>query len=296
MRTILANQVDKGRLQLATTQNNRARPVSGAKISIFRTDESGNQTQIEEIVTDSSGQTTEIELPAPPLDYSLVPESPMPYSQYNIRVTADGFAPLTINDIQVLPDSLALQSCPLMPDEIAAQQEAEAITIDHHTLYYEYPPKTPEEAVKPLPPPTGFVVLDRVVVPETIVIHDGLPDAKAPNYYLPFRDYIKNVASSEIYSTWPEAAIKANILCILSFTLNRVFTDIHCLGRYLTQSYILVKNPHILRKFRINLLLLPDLDFINEGFEQFSVHLIKGGFLFAERRPLFNISQFVSGF
>jgi len=193
MRTILSNQVDKGRLQLATTQNNRARPVSDAKISLFRTDENGSQTQIEQIVTNNSGQTAEIELPTPPLDFSLVPGSPMPYAQYDITVTADGFAPLVIKDIQVLPDSLAIQNCPLMPEEIAAQQEAEAITIDHHTLYYEYPPKSPEDAVKPLPPPTGFVVLDRVVVPETIVIHDGLPDAKAPNFYMPFRDYIKNM-------------------------------------------------------------------------------------------------------
>jgi peptidoglycan hydrolase-like protein with peptidoglycan-binding domain len=225
MRRILANQADKGRLQLSVTQNERARPVPDAKISIFRNDSDGGQTQIEEIATDGSGQTTEIELSAPPPDYSLVPGSPMPYSQYNIRVTADGFAPMTINHIQILPDSLALQSCPLLPEEISAQQEAEAITIDHHTLYYEYPPKTPEDAVKPLPPPTGFVVLDRVVVPETIVVHDGPPDAKAPNYYLPFRDYIKNVASSEIYATWPDNAVKANILCILSFVLNRVFTE-----------------------------------------------------------------------
>ena len=224
MRPLFANQVDKGRLQLAATQNNRARPVTDAKISIFST-VSGNRTQIEEIVTDNSGQTAEIELPTPPLDYSLVPGSPMPYAQYDIRVTADGFAPLIINDIQILPDTLALQNCPLLPEEISIQQEAEAITIDHHTLYYEYPPKTPEEAVKPLPPPTGFVVLDRVVVPETIVVHDGLPDAKAPRYHLPFRDYIKNVASSEIYATWPDTAIKANVLAIISFTLNRVFTE-----------------------------------------------------------------------
>jgi len=222
MRPTLANQIDKGLLQITATQNNRARPVHGAKITIFNTD----QKQIEEIITDDSGQTPQIQLPAPPLDYSLVPGSPMPYAQYNIHITADGFAPLAINDVQVLPDTLALQNCPLLPEEIAAQQpfEAEIITIDHHTLYYEYPPKTPEPAVKPLPPPTGFVVLDRVVVPETIVVHDGPPDSRAPNYYLPFRDYIKNVASSEIYATWPDASIKANVLAIISLTLNRVFT------------------------------------------------------------------------
>jgi len=193
MRPIQANQVDKGRLQFSATQNGRARPVSDAKIAIFRTDGNGGRTQIEQISTDNSGQTVEIELPTPPLDYSLVPGSPMPYAQYDIRVTADGFAPLAVNDVQVLPETLALQNCPLFSEEISMQQEAEAITIDHHTLYYEYPEKTPEDAVKPLPPPTGFVVLDRVVVPETIVVHDGPPDAKAPNYFIPFRDYIKKM-------------------------------------------------------------------------------------------------------
>jgi len=225
MRPIRANQIDKGKLQLSATQNNRARPVTGAKIALFQIDENGNEKQIEEITTDNSGQGPEIELPTPPLDYSLLPGSPMPYSQYNITVKADGFAPLAINDIQILPNSLALQNCDMIPADIFTQQVQETITIDHHTLYYEYPPKTPEDAVKPLPPPTGFVVLDRVVVPETIVVHAGPPDAPAPNYYLPFRDYIKNVASSEIYATWPEASVKANILAMLSFTLNRVFTE-----------------------------------------------------------------------
>jgi len=225
MRSTQTNFIGTGRLQLSATQNDRARPISGAKISVFHTNQDGNQAQIGDVTTDNSGQTTELELPAPPLDYSLIPGSPMPYSQYDIRIVADGFAPLAINDIQILPNSLALQNCPLVSEEISAQQEAETITIEHHTLYYEYPPKNPEDSVKPLPPPTGFVVLDRVVVPEIIVIHAGAPDAKAPNYHIPFRDYIKNVASSEIYSTWPDAAIKANILAILSFTLNRVFTE-----------------------------------------------------------------------
>ena len=72
----------------------------------------------------------------------------------------------------------------------------------------------------------GEIVLSRVVVPETVVVHDGVPDdSTAKNYYVPYRDYIKNVASSEIYATWPEQAIYANILAIMSFTLNRVYTE-----------------------------------------------------------------------
>ena len=98
--------------------------------------------------------------------------------------------------------------------------------IPPHTLYGEYPPKIAEDAVKELPPSRGFVVLSDVVVPEFIVVHDGVPDdSTAPDYWIPYKDYIKNVASCEIYATWPEEAIKANVLAIISFTLNRVYTE-----------------------------------------------------------------------
>ena len=64
------------------------------------------------------------------------------------------------------------------------------------------------------------------VIPEYIIVHDGVPsDPTAPNYWVRYKDYIKNVASCEIYSTWPESAIYANILAIQSFTLNRVYTE-----------------------------------------------------------------------
>ena len=58
------------------------------------------------------------------------------------------------------------------------------------------------------------------------MVHDGAPgDSTAANYYVRYRDYIKNVASSEIYATWPEDTIRANVLAIMSFTLNRVYTE-----------------------------------------------------------------------
>ncbi len=62
-------------------------------------------------------------------------------------------------------------------------------------------------------------------IPETITVHLGAPDEPARNVTVPFTDYIKNVASSEIYPTWPESAIRANILAQISYTLNRVFTE-----------------------------------------------------------------------
>ena len=73
---------------------------------------------------------------------------------------------------------------------------------------------------------TGEIVLSRVVVPEYVVVHDGVPsDSTARDYYVRYKDYIKNVACSGIYATWPADTIRANVLAIMSFTLNRVYTE-----------------------------------------------------------------------
>lgn len=65
------------------------------------------------------------------------------------------------------------------------------------------------------------------VIPQRITVHLGAPDASAPNVTVNFVDYVKNVASSEIYPTWGESALRANILAIVSFALNRVYTEFY---------------------------------------------------------------------
>ena len=64
-------------------------------------------------------------------------------------------------------------------------------------------------------------------IPQRITVHLGPPDSDAPNVTVNFVDYVKNVASSEIYPTWEEAALRANILAIVSFALNRVYTEFY---------------------------------------------------------------------
>ena len=64
-------------------------------------------------------------------------------------------------------------------------------------------------------------------IPQTITVHLGPPDSNAANVTVPFSDYVKNVASSEIYPTWDEAALRANIYAIVSFALNRVYTEFY---------------------------------------------------------------------
>ena len=63
------------------------------------------------------------------------------------------------------------------------------------------------------------------IIPQTITVHLGPPDQNADNVTLPFLDYVANVASSEIYPTWPENAIRANMYAQISFALNRVYTE-----------------------------------------------------------------------
>jgi peptidoglycan hydrolase-like protein with peptidoglycan-binding domain len=197
-------------------------PVNNATINI--TLPSDPTVTIEQLSTDVSGLSEEVQLPAPPKDYSLAPSEPQPYSEYNVQVTSPGFETSLFSGIQILPDVIAEQSASLTP--LPAQPaEEEIYVISPHTLYGDYPPKIPEDEIKPTGE-TGEIVLSRVVIPEFVIVHDGPPsDTAAVNRYIRFRDYIKNVASSEIYATWPESTIYANVFAILSFTLNRVYTE-----------------------------------------------------------------------
>ena len=213
---------EKGKLQIKVTTAVGAEPIPDAKVSISYT---GNPSQtIEEVGTDASGQTEVIELNTPPLELSMEPSQIQPYSQYTIVVTAPGYRPLDISVIAVLPDVTAVQPVNLRSNDVVGPPE-ENIVIGAHTLYGDYPPKIPEAEIKPVSQ-TGEIVLSRVVVPEYVVVHDGAPsDSTARDYYVRYRDYIKNVACSEIYATWPLETIKANVLAIMSFTLNRVYTE-----------------------------------------------------------------------
>ena len=214
---------DIGRLQINITSGITSFPISGATISISYT--GVPESTLEQVTTNSSGQTEVLELAAPPIEYSLDRNNDIqPYSEYTLQVQAEGFEPVTIAGAEILADVTAIQNVQLSPLDTTGTEE-ETFVIPAHTLYGTYPPKIPEEEIKPTRE-TGEIVLSRVVVPEYIVVHDGSPrDSTARNYYVKYKDYIKNVASSEIYATWPEDTIRANVLAIMSFTLNRVYTE-----------------------------------------------------------------------
>ncbi len=213
--------MDTGKLKIEVQSALGIAPVAGARITLRST---GNPTNIlEQFETDDSGQTESIELETPPLEYSMEPEQPQPYSLYTIEVEKEGFLPVTINGIEIMPEETAIQNVQMNPFE--TDNTENNIVIDNNTLFEEYPPKIAESEIKPTTE-SGEIVLSRVVVPEYVVVHDGPPsDVTANNYYVSYSDYIKNVASSEIYATWPRETIRANVLAIMSFTLNRVYTE-----------------------------------------------------------------------
>ena len=223
-----------GLLTVFVVDANTNIPVPDATVNIYSIPDasSSSPTNVyQNLKTDISGQVTGLTLLAPDVELSLTPTpSARPYSEYLVEVIKDGYETIIINGTQVFATVEARQPIRLIPKErsplLYSRQNELVFTIGANTLWGNYPPKIPEDDLKPLPPPTGFVVLDNPVVPEFIVVHDGMPeDASAPNYWIPYKDYIKNVASSEIYSTWPTQTIYANVLAIISFTLNRVFTE-----------------------------------------------------------------------
>ena len=214
---------EKGKLQINVTSSVNSRPIGEAEISISYTGVPENI--LERLTTDSSGQTEVIDLDAPPEEWSLNPENErQPYSEYTFDISAPGFEPVSIAGAEILANVKAIQNVRMRPSD-ASREEEEVFVIPAHTLYGEYPPKIAEDEIKPVNE-SGEIVLSRVVIPEYIVVHDGSPrDSTAKNYYVKYKDYIKNVASSEIYATWPSNTIRANVLAIMSFTLNRVYTE-----------------------------------------------------------------------
>ena len=223
MKSMQEANTGKGLLQVNVVSSVNSRPVEEAEVSISYTGVPENI--LEKLTTDSSGRTEVIELDAPPEEWSLDPENArQPYSEYTFDISAPGFEPVSISGAEILANVKAVQNVRMRPGDASGEEE-EVFVIPAHTLYGEYPPKIAEDEIKPVNE-SGEIVLSRVVIPEYIVVHDGSPrDSTAKNYYVKYKDYIKNVASSEIYATWPADTIRANVLAIMSFTLNRVYTE-----------------------------------------------------------------------
>ncbi len=198
--------------QLYTARD--ALPVEGARVTIIDPQTNEQRTQF----TNSSGKTAPLSLTAPDVAISLDPyATELPYRKYDALVEADGYRNIKLEGIQVFSGQEAIASLEMNPQVGRAREET--IVIPENGLLV---PRTRTPDAPELDPR----ILKEVFVPSYITVHLGKPnDRTAKNVTVSFPDYIKNVASSEIYPTWPENALRANILAQISFAQNRIFTE-----------------------------------------------------------------------
>ena len=217
---------EQGGLKVQCFVNDSYIPIDKIRATLTPSEGQVGDSKTIDLTTNSSGESQIISLEAPPFEYSQQPIGKIPYSLYDLRIEREGFQGLVINGIQIFPRQTAIQQCFLIESSRKIGSRADVINIQPNTLNGNYPAKIPEEVDKPLPAPTSGVVLAKPVIPEFITVHQGSPNnTSASNVTVRYKDYIKNVASSEIYSTWPESTIRANVYAIISFTLNRIYTE-----------------------------------------------------------------------
>ncbi|MGL5821675.1 MAG: peptidoglycan-binding protein [Sarcina sp.] len=240
----------KGTLKIHALLEDTQIPVTDVKVKILRGDRSFNHVEeIKEVTTNDHGIVSDIELDAFYNSTEQNGESKdFPYGIYNLICSKDGFKTSVIKGVQVFPNRVAIQYCRMekgdegncgireitIPEHKQVNQEcSKCSNVDYSTKFKEITSKKKEKnKEKPIKEKTkksckrGYRVLSQPEVPQYITVHTGAPtNSEAPNYTVSFVDYIKNVGSSELYSTWNSDCLRANIYCIVSFALNRVYTE-----------------------------------------------------------------------
>lgn len=205
-----------GYLNIQARTAHDAVPLSGVQIRIF--DFWGNSLYV--LSTDENGETPTVPLETIDKSYSQNPYfSGNAFVSYHVLAQASGFNSLYVSDIPIYDGETAFLPVTLIPmqetqrsplqTEISIGKPAVASHEMRHQEGDETEPR----------------ILRQVVIPNPITVHLGTPGSSARDVQVTFPDYVKNVASSEIYPTWPENALRANIYAIITFALNRVFTE-----------------------------------------------------------------------
>ena len=193
-----------------------ALPLSGVQIWIMDPQE----TRTYHVTTDESGETERIALETLDKSLSLDPNySGTPYISYDVLAFAEGFNSIHVVGIPILEGETAIQ--PL--DFIPMQERQHTPTVTEISIGR--PAVSMTEDRDQMGSDADSRVLRQVVIPNPITVHLGSPSASASNVQVSFPDYVKNVASSEIYPTWPDASLRANIYAIITFALNRIYTE-----------------------------------------------------------------------
>lgn len=248
-----------GYLMMQARTAHDAVPLAGVHVRVL--DDQGNG--VYDLITDESGETQKVPLETLPAQFSQNRYfSGLPYVSYNVLAQAQGFNTLYVASIPIYEDETAVLPLNLLPmQQMQRRAEQEKIFIGKPAVAMQGSRNM--QGAGSLQQAGGLQqdgvmqesggiqrsdgmqtndgqgiagqgvditgndsrVLRQVVIPNPITVHLGVPGSYAQNVRVSFPDYVKNVASSEIYPTWPENALTANIYAIITFALNRVYTE-----------------------------------------------------------------------
>ncbi len=221
--------MNSGYLSVETRIANSGLPISNSKVYIVKSNSGMSEVSASYytyyLTTDSSGNTGFIRIDTPDIDVGTnINSQAVPYSVVDVYATAEGYYPTRIKNVQIFPATQSVLPITLIPvAQGYSGTEKGTVNIDI--------PKSNLQGTDthnmsgPSANQAEALISEQIYIPEFITVHLGTPSSSSPNVTVTFTDYIKNVASSEIYPTWPEEALRANIIAIISLTLNRFFTE-----------------------------------------------------------------------
>lgn len=205
-----------GTLRIQTFAARQSAPVEGVTVTV-----QGDGFTLHRI-TDETGTAADISIEAPSCALSLQEDNTIrPYAVVDLTATKAGFRTVRIQGVQIFAGQVTLAQPEMIPETEEGLYVANPpVVIPEHSLFTGDGGSGPDPMENCMPR-----VLSRVIIPKNITVHLGKPAASARNVTVSFRDYIANVASSEVYPTWPEQALRANIHCQISLALNRIYTE-----------------------------------------------------------------------
>ena len=205
-----------GTLRIQTFAARQSAPMEGVTVAV-----QGDGFTLH-CITDATGSAADIPIEAPACALSLdESNTTRPYAIVSLAATKPGYRTVRIEGIQIFAGQVTLAQPQMLPVTEDDRDIPNApIVIPPHALFAGSGGSGPRPVQHCTPR-----VLEQVVIPKNITVHLGKPAASARNVTVSFRDYIANVASSEVYPTWPEQALRANIHCQISLALNRIYTE-----------------------------------------------------------------------
>jgi peptidoglycan hydrolase-like protein with peptidoglycan-binding domain len=204
-----------GYIRVQATTGSNALPVADAEVTIKQR----NGANLIKTKTDLNGRTGDFALPAPPSTNTCSPQCVPVCALCDVDVKAEGYVTKHILAVEIIDTQTTILPVDMEPLVDEPNPTRDSVV--------EIPPPglslTNCEVI--IPPPIARAAKE-VIIPDYITVHLGRPEnTAARRVRVKFPDYVKNVASSEIYATWPEQSLRANIHAIVSFALNRVYTE-----------------------------------------------------------------------